>query len=130
MSVMVDALDLDPVLSGMRSALDFQRRELLSQYPDLEQAYDYADILSGGLHILESMCRGTAIADFWQDFGMEVYGDEERLHYRDRVRFGACTPAPSAPVDSDFDGEDGPPRGRCSVVEDRAIIQSLLGDGE
>lgn len=130
MSVMVDAQDLEPVLYCMRSALDFQRREILAPKPDIDEIYDYADILSGGLHILESMSRGTAIADFWMDVGMEVYGDEERLHYRARV--GACesTPCPSAPIDSDFDGEDRPPcRGR-SVAEDRAIVESLLGQGE
>lgn len=125
LSVMINAEDVAPVLNGMRSALDFQRRALVDMYPDLELAYDYADLLSGGLHILESMTRGTAIADYWQDLGMEEYGDDKRLHYRRRIGEGSCNPLPSEPFDSEFDGEYGPTNWGRSADEDREILSAL-----
>lgn len=130
MSVKVDAQDLAPVLDGMRAALDFQRRALISQWPDLEQAYEYADILSGGLHILECMSHGSAIADYWQSYGMEEYGDDKRLHYRRRVGEGVCDPLPSAPDYSELDGAHGPESRGRDYAEDRAIITALLHQGE
>lgn len=126
--VILKASDVRPVLKGMRLALDWQRSELLRQFPDLDDAYDYADFVSGGLHILDSMCKGTHIAEYWQDYGMEEYGDEKRLHYKRRAREDINYPLPSEPSDSENDDAYRLESGGCSsdeVLQLIAKVQSL-----